>query len=226
MSAETPVKNLYAQNRDTLSLANPMTDLIRLIKGSKTTEMHDSILTDSLDIALGALEFVSSVYEDNDYYASGYWGEVEGNIVSPRVYTEPLPRYATTQFQMPVTGIITSPFGLRSDGGKMHKGIDISLKTGDSVRVALDGKVERTGFERGGYGYFVIVSHPEGLQTRYAHLQRPSVVAGAEVRAGDPIGVGGSSGNSTGPHLHFEIRCQGRIVDPTFLISRSNGLHR
>ncbi len=218
--AGSPVKTLLKEKKDTLSRVDSIINIVRMIGESDKATAPDSIVQDKSEVALGALEYVSSVYEDVDYYASGYWGDARVDVVPTVIYTDTLPKYVSKQFRDPAIGMITSPFGLRSDGGKMHRGIDIALHQGDSVCVALDGTVERIGYERNGYGHFVIVSHADGVQTRYAHLQRPIVTSGAKVKAGDRIGLGGSTGNSTGPHLHFEMRCRGMVVDPTFMFRR------
>lgn len=161
----------------------------------------------------GALDFLSTVYEDNDYYETGFWGEPDIPI-EKAIYSGPLPQCGLENFIAPVKGRITSHFGYREEFGRFHKGIDIHLCIGDTVCVALPGKVVRIGYERGGYGHFIIVSHSNGIETRYAHLQRPLVKTDDILLAGQPIALGGSSGNSTGPHLHFEIRYMGRAIDP------------
>lgn len=167
----------------------------------------------------GALSFVTSVYESNDFYESGYWGK-DGNSFKSDIYTGSLPEYSDNDFIRPIVGgNLTSLFGYREGYGRMHKGIDISLKEGDEVCAALPGVVGRIGYEPGGYGHFVIIVHSHGVETRYAHLSRVTATVGQMVAAGDGIALGGSTGNSTGPHLHFEIRKQGKAIDPLLLFS-------
>lgn len=115
---------------------------------------------------------------------------------------------------LPVPGRVTSHFGYRPSFKRMHKGIDVSLHVGDTVRAALDGTVTRVANDPPGYGLYVIVTHSNGLETRYGHLSRQLVTQGMRVFAGDALGLGGSTGNSTGPHLHFETRRNGEAFDP------------
>ena len=109
-------------------------------------------------------------------------------------------------------GTITSTFGER--WGKNHNGLDIAGNTGDPVMAALDGKVKSTFYERNGYGNVVILEHEGGIETRYAHMSKIGVKTGDTVKKGDIVGEVGSTGRSTGPHLHFEVRVNGSPVDP------------
>ena len=115
----------------------------------------------------------------------------------------------------PVSGRLTSGFGWRPSFGRMHHGVDLSLATGDTVRAAYDGRVVLVSNDPDGYGRYVKVEHADGMETLYAHLLSPTVKFGQHVRAGQPIGLGGATGNATGPHLHFETRLNGVAVDPT-----------
>ena len=169
--------------------------------------------------SLKALDFVTDVYEANDFYESGYWGKDEKTFTSD-IYTGRLPEYTDRDFIRPVMGgEFTSVFGFREKYGRMHKGVDISLNVGDVVCAALPGVVGRIGYERGGYGHFVIVVHSDGVETRYAHLSSVTATVGQRVSAGDAIALGGNTGNSTGPHLHFEVRKHGKAIDPLLLFS-------
>lgn len=107
---------------------------------------------------------------------------------------------------------VTSPFGMRRY--RWHYGTDISLNIGDTIVAAFDGIVRITQYDRLGYGYYVLLRHYNGLETLYGHLSSYSVKVGDIVKAGDVIGLGGNTGRSTGPHLHFEIRYQGNALDP------------
>lgn len=173
------------------------------------------------EFSLGALDFLSSVYEEADYYSTGLLDQ-RYQLKSPNtsVYVDGLPETIIATFYRPVPGRITSPFGLRERGNRMHKGVDIALQTGDTVRAAISGTVARVGFERGGYGHFIVIDYPGGIQSRYAHLSASLVKPGDQVLPGKVIALGGSTGNSTGPHLHFEIRCGGTPMDPTPLLNR------
>jgi murein DD-endopeptidase MepM/ murein hydrolase activator NlpD len=121
----------------------------------------------------------------------------------------------------PVRGRVSSAFGYRVhpvDGvGRDHVGLDIAAPSGARVGAAAGGTVTFAGW-RGAYGRLVIVDHGGGLTTRYAHLAGIEVRAGAQVATGAPLGTVGSSGVSTGPHLHFEVRRQGIPVDPRPLL--------
>jgi len=114
-------------------------------------------------------------------------------------------------FDWPVTGRISSNYGMR--WGRMHHGIDIAVNTGTPVKAAARGRVTFSGVN-GGYGYLVIIDHGDGVETRYAHNSRLLVKAGEYVNRGQVIAYSGNTGNSTGPHLHFEIRYKGNSVDP------------
>jgi len=105
-----------------------------------------------------------------------------------------------------------------------HQGWDIDLDLGDTVRVAANGRVRFLGFDRSGYGTSIVVRHPSGIETLYAHLSRVLVAVGQDVEAGYPIGLGGSTGRSTGPHLHFEVRLHDVALDPLRFIGRSMGM--
>ncbi|KPU42236.1 murein hydrolase activator NlpD precursor [Oxobacter pfennigii] len=111
----------------------------------------------------------------------------------------------------PVRGTLTSLFGPR--WGTTHKGIDIAAPTGTNVSAFLDGKVVHSGWE-GGYGYLVIIDHGNGLRSYYGHNSKLLVSVGQQVSKGDIIAKVGSTGDSTGPHCHFEIRKNGTAVNP------------
>jgi murein DD-endopeptidase MepM/ murein hydrolase activator NlpD len=99
-----------------------------------------------------------------------------------------------------------------------HKGLDIKLNTGDTVRAAFDGVVRYAKYNRGGFGNLVIIRHYNGLETYYGHLSKIKVKVDDPVRSGDLIALGGSTGRSRGPHLHFEVRYLDNPVDPLRLI--------
>lgn len=111
--------------------------------------------------------------------------------------------------------IITSDFGLRR--ASWHYGIDLRVKVGTPVYAAFDGITRIIGYERRGFGRFVVIRHANGFESLYAHLSRTNIRLGEEVKAGDIIGTGGNSGRSTAPHLHFEIRYAGNAIDPNMI---------
>jgi len=116
-----------------------------------------------------------------------------------------------------------SQFGYRH--GRRHQGIDLPLSTGTPVSAAFDGKVRISDYVSG-YGNLVVLRHANGLETFYGHLSRRDVEPGDWVSAGDIIGLGGSTGRSTGPHLHFETRYRGAAFDPAWLIDFETGTLR
>ncbi|MGH7728924.1 MAG: M23 family metallopeptidase, partial [Vulcanimicrobiaceae bacterium] len=126
---------------------------------------------------------------------------------------------APAEFSWPVSGPITSPFGMRPDpfghgGFEMHTGIDIGAPMGATVTAAAAGRIIYAGWY-GGYGNAIIIDHGGETSTLYGHLSQIFVSVGQEVERGQAIGAVGSTGMSTGPHLHFEIRVNGVAVDPT-----------
>lgn len=123
----------------------------------------------------------------------------------------PPPAPSASGFVWPVDGPVTSGFGLR--WGRMHEGLDIGAGSGAPIRAAAAGTVSHAGW-LGGYGNLVVVEHGGGLATAYAHQQRIAVSVGQTVGQGQLLGEVGSTGNSTGPHLHFEVRVNGSAVDP------------
>ncbi|MEN6414845.1 MAG: M23 family metallopeptidase [Veillonellales bacterium] len=120
-------------------------------------------------------------------------------------------RGSANRFSWPVQGEISSPFGYR--WGRLHSGIDIANDSGTSIHAAMSGRVTYTGYYSG-YGYTLIMEHAQGYETLYGHLSGFAVGSGQYVRAGQVIAYMGSTGNSTGPHLHFEVHQNGRVIDP------------
>jgi len=114
-------------------------------------------------------------------------------------------------FIWPVNGPVVSGFGMR--WGRMHEGIDIAAALGTPIHAAASGTVIHAGW-LGGYGNLVVVDHGDGLATAYAHASAILVAVGQQVSQGDTLSLVGSTGNSTGPHLHFEVRVNGSAVDP------------
>jgi murein DD-endopeptidase MepM/ murein hydrolase activator NlpD len=120
-------------------------------------------------------------------------------------------------FSWPVTGTITSPFGWRSNpfggGPEFHQGLDIAAPSGTTVTAAASGTVIMAQWY-GGYGNYILIDHGGGYSTGYGHLSAMYVSSGQAVQRGQAIGAVGSTGQSTGPHLHFEVRIAGKPVDP------------
>ncbi|MEQ1506232.1 MAG: peptidoglycan DD-metalloendopeptidase family protein [Myxococcota bacterium] len=122
---------------------------------------------------------------------------------------------------------VTSRFGLRNDPidhtVRAHHGIDLAAPEGSTIQAVRAGKVSFAG-SSGGYGNLVIVDHGDGLQTRYAHCRQITVAPGEDVAAGQAIATVGSTGRSTGPHVHFEVRDHGTPVDPSTLLDPAKAI--
>ena len=143
-------------------------------------------------------------------------------------------RYAHKRTQMPETfkidlshlcmrtpgRVVTSNFG--NSWGRPHKGLDIKVYIGDTIRAALSGKVRIVRYEAGGYGKYIVIRHPNGLETIYGHLSEQLVSENQSVKAGEVIGLGGNTGRSTGSHLHFETRLCGVALNPALMFDFRN----
>lgn len=139
--------------------------------------------------------------------------EAAGPVMRQIVFTTPVKGHA-----------VNSAFGLRKLAieakARAHKGVDIAAPQGTSVFTAAEGRVLRTGFDPEGYGAFIEVAHPNGMTTLYGHLSRVDVARGDTVTPGQRIGLVGSTGYSTGPHLHFEVRRNGGQINPAKVMDR------
>ncbi len=127
---------------------------------------------------------------------------------------------SASSFVVPNQVKVFSRFGTRR--GRAHQGVDLPLQTGKPVYAAFDGRV-RASMYNSGYGNLVIIRHENGLETYYGHLSKREVEVGDWVHAGDEIGLGGSTGRSTGPHLHFETRYMGFAFDPEWIADYETG---
>ncbi|MFY0654742.1 MAG: peptidoglycan DD-metalloendopeptidase family protein [Cyclobacteriaceae bacterium] len=158
-----------------------------------------------------------SIWDSNKVNPYDLDGEKFKDTVSlPLCYANP-----KLGWSIPISqGHITSPFGLRR--WRWHYGTDLRVNMGDSVRVAFDGIVRVAHYDRYGYGHYVLVRHYNGLETLYGHFKKRFVKVGDEVKSGDVIGLGGNTGRSSGPHLHFEIRYQGNAIDPVTVFDFEN----
>ena len=158
-----------------------------------------------------------------DNPASDLYDEFDNISTHYRANT-PLPDEATIDlrgFCMPTPSrVITSNFGAR--WGRQHKGLDIKVYIGDTIRAAFSGKVRIVKYEPRGYGKYVVIRHYNGLETYYGHMSKQLVTENEEVKAGDPIGLGGNTGRSTGSHLHFETRLCGVALNPALMFDFRN----
>lgn len=159
-----------------------------------------------------------------DSIYQGVWTNYRVNPYGVEIASLPdTVRVDLTGFSLPHKGRVTSHFGWRPRFGRWHYGTDIGLRTGDNVLSAWRGQVRVCGYDAGGYGYYVVVRHDNGFETVYGHLSKILVEEDQGVEAGEVIGRGGSTGHSTGPHLHFEIRYRGITINPELIINFDRG---
>lgn len=194
------------------------------------------VAMDTLDIADGRLLLV--LKDDHTWYYIKNFRLLEEedvfrdhwvvNSTDPyRIPLDSLPLHntillvdSTSTFVCPNQTKVFSKFGYRH--GRRHQGVDLPLKTGKPVVAAFDGRV-RVSEYHSGYGNLIVLRHENGLETFYGHLSKRDVEVGDWVRAGDQIGLGGSTGRSTGPHLHFETRYKGYAFDPEWIADYEKG---
>lgn len=134
-----------------------------------------------------------------------------GNYTAGTVYGAPI----SIPSLWPATGVVTSPYGYRWGGTDFHPGIDIADDLGTPIVATADGVVDYAGWNAYGYGNMVDIVHESGIMTRYAHAMQVVVVPGQQVRAGQLIAYMGSTGFSTGPHVHYEVRIGNQAVNPS-----------
>lgn len=163
----------------------------------------------------------ADIATDAEIY-SKFWASERVNPYGNEVTIPEHKNIDVSEFVAPVPGIVTSGYGYRPRFGRMHYGVDINLHRGDTVRAAFSGKIRLTKYEARGYGYYVVMRHDNGMETVYGHLSRFLVKPNQVVKAGDPIALGGNTGRSTGPHLHFETRYLGIAINPAAIIDFEN----
>lgn len=200
---------------DTLNLDNLLADGLKGIEKIKANKV--ALELELADEALNAPAI--------ELYGENSWGSYVNPFAGQHVAIPASHDIDCNGFVMPLDGKIrlTSGYGYRRRFRRQHKGVDLALRTGDTVRAAFDGKIRIRDYEGKGYGNYVVIRHPNGLETVYGHLSRHLVQKDQIVRAGEPIGLGGSTGRSTGPHLHFETRFMGVDINPSFIIDFSEG---
>ena len=197
------------------------------------------VAVDTLDIGDGRLLLV--LKDDHTWYYIKNFDKIGADST----FTEDWVPNATNPYRLPLDSLplrnsiclvdsasvfvcpnptkVFSRFGYRH--GRQHQGVDLPLKTGTPVVAAFDGRV-RVSTYSGGYGNLVVIRHENGLETYYGHLSKREVEVGDWVHAGDEIGLGGSTGRSTGPHLHFETRYRGFAFDPEWIADFEAGTLR
>lgn len=237
LSAIFSLSSAFAQVETTDSLEqNVITPRTTHIVHS-TSELKDALVVDTLPTGNDAVSIV--LYNDNTWryvrnraaekdltLFTKYWSH--DNVVPYReVPLDSLPKTIDIElvdslhrYHYPITGRVTSRYGVRHY--RPHNGIDIALKIGDPIYATFDGKV-RMAKVCGGYGKLVVIRHDNGLETYYGHLSKIMVEPDQYVTAGQVIALGGNTGRSTGPHLHFEFRYYGQSFDPERLIDFSTG---
>ncbi|MBQ4368092.1 MAG: peptidoglycan DD-metalloendopeptidase family protein [Muribaculaceae bacterium] len=197
---------------------------------SNYSKMHSNLLAkqnriqDQIKVE-EAQRYAADLYEEvepePDIYTEGW----ESGLVNPYKDSQ-VPNSKVinvTGYTMPVKGnYVTSHYGYRPAFGRTHKGVDLRAAMGDTVRAAFSGRVRLTKYERGGFGFYVIVRHENGLETVYGHLSRFLVQPDQYVKAGQPIALSGNTGRSTGPHLHFETRFMGYAINPEAIFDFEN----
>ncbi len=192
-----PAKKLSIVSEDTSSLNEGEQRIV---------EVKEEVKIDSSWIQVAGYYAIWDTHNINPYRVDGRRIRDTLNLK----LTEPeKQRYA----KMPLVKTpMTSDFGFR--GYRWHYGVDLDLETGDSVKAAFDGVVRISKWDGSGYGNYLLVRHYNGIETLYGHLQKALVAPGTFVKAGQMIGYGGSTGRSTGSHLHFEVRYEGNPIDP------------
>jgi len=195
--------------------------------GFQSQTIDSSILVNSKKSGLqeSVNAFYDSTYSEIDTFA---WSKIKINsgkidcsylFDTVRIVLRDISR--NKHYVHPFKGHITSDFG-RRDSWLWHRGIDIKLNTGDTVRAAFDGIVRAVLYDRNGYGRVVAIRHCWGVETIYGHLSKSIAVPNRKVKAGDVIGLGGRTGRASGTHLHFETRYYGEPFDPNLIIDFEN----
>ena len=155
----------------------------------------------------------SGIFPAGELYETWSNDHVRFNAVLPDSFKVDL-----RGFTMPTTNTkITDVFGYRPRRRRVHNGLDIKVQKGDTIYAAFDGKVRITSYQRRGYGHYIVIRHNNGIETVYAHLSKKLVVQDQIVKSGQPIGLGGNSGRSTGAHLHFETLLMGKNINPALM---------
>lgn len=192
-----PYKELSIVAEDTSTIQDAETNIV---------EVSEEIRVDSAWVKIAEYYSIWDSRIVNPYKIDRYSFDEPVNIVlfdSTKGYGYAMPQRKTK---------VNSKFGMR--GWRPHFGIDLELDTGDSIYAAFDGIIRIVAYEGGGWGKFVLIRHYNGLETLYGHLSKHLVQTGTYVKAGDLIGLGGSTGRSSGPHLHLEVRYQGNPINP------------
>lgn len=180
-------------------------DIIIWAPTNQLVKISEQIQIDSIWVT--AFEYYSN-WDSNKIDIYNFDPKTFQDSVNIRLYDN----FFGYNWKMPLNStLITSPYGYR--WRRWHYGTDLNLNTGDPVYSGFDGIVRIKSYDRYGYGYYIVIRHKNGLETVYGHLSKQLVDIGQEVKAGDIIGKGGSTGRSTGSHLHYELRYRGLAFD-------------
>ncbi|MDR0733548.1 MAG: peptidoglycan DD-metalloendopeptidase family protein [Dysgonamonadaceae bacterium] len=185
----------------------------RNLVADRVPTKNETLIIDSLLLARELEEEANDFPADELY--EGAWNNEFLKIYSDANVPESF-KIDVSSFVMPIAGRVTSPYGPR--WRRFHYGVDIKLQVGDTIFAAFEGKVRVCSYERGGYGNYLVIRHPNGLETVYGHLSDFLVDIDENVEAGQPVALGGNTGRSTGSHLHFEFRFLGQAIDPSDII--------
>lgn len=212
--------NVQAQ---ALSKTNPSVEKVETaisqILADRVSFKKDMFKIDSLSM-VDLMEQEAILFPADDVYASVWENQYVDPYKRHNVAVPDSFKIDCSKYVAPHMGHVTSKFGPRRR--RMHKGIDLKVQVGDTIRAAFDGKVRVKYYERRGYGYYLIVRHTNGLETVYGHLSKFLVDTNQIVKAGDPIALGGNTGRSTGSHLHFEARFLGQAINPAEIFDFEN----
>lgn len=209
LTAENQITKSSNEEIPTVSVKKAEPNLV----ADRAKKGNNILAVDSVLMQIG-LEAEEQMYPANDIYY-GRWDneyvKAYGDLAIPDTF-----QINVSEFVNPIEGRVTSRFGPRKR--RMHYGIDIALSKGDTIRAAFDGKVRVKKYERKGYGYYLVLRHNNGLETVYGHLSKFLVEENQTIEAGQPIALGGNTGRSTGPHLHFEFRFLGTPINPEEIV--------
>lgn len=216
---DTPTQIVYIKKMDK-RVSELMADRVNIRKNMELKELatlNEIEMKEKEDLMFPADELYGSHWENQ--WVDPFRGTVKVNFPDSFAID-------CSSFVYPIAidsiARITSKYGPRRR--RMHKGIDLKVLKGDTIRAAFSGKVRIKAFERRGYGYYVVLRHPNGLETVYGHLSKILVNENQIVHAGETIGLGGNTGRSTGSHLHFETRFLGQAINPAEIIDFENGV--
>jgi len=243
------LKSVTSKDLDLMSyyaslLNSTKSDSVKILKFRSNNVMTRAKLSHLVDSVLELKQVTTKDVDLLNYYTSllnsnntdvvkisefnlnelSFYSEEDEKLLFPLTPTDSLPKSFNlilendllSYYVSPFKGVVTSNYGWRDK--RMHNGIDIDLNKGDKVAAAFDGKV-RFAKKQGGFGNVVILMHPNGLETVYAHLSKLKVKAGDVVLSGQTVGLGGNTGHSHGSHLHLEIRYKGHALNPATIIS-------